>query len=84
VGYLELREPGDAGPELVPRAVEVEPRELADALVQLPVHGGRRFVALPSPSLSGRFILNFFFCKFFLRHTFLREETAPHAGVAEP
>jgi hypothetical protein len=28
--------------------------------------------------------LSFFSRRFFLGHTFLREETAPHAGVAEP
>ena len=44
--YLELGEQGGAGVEVAPRAREVEPRELADRLLQFGIHGLRGSVSL--------------------------------------
>ena len=44
--YLELGEQGAAGVEVAPRAREVEPRELADRLLQFGIHGLRGSVSL--------------------------------------
>ena len=53
--YLELGEQGGAGVEVAPRAREVEPREFADRLLQLGIHGlrGRASLAGFSFFLAG-------------------------------
>ena len=92
--YLELREQGGAGLELLLHAGVVEPRELETRLLQLPIHGDSSFVALPF-SLLPLFLVSFFFSgsissAFFpaAQWSFLREETAPHTlllrGSCEP